>query len=236
MKPLALQKWLQRLGVGPKRPVRAMLAAGRVTVDGVIVRRFAEPVTGGEAIAVDGEPVTGGPRTLVLLYKPVKHLTSLAHLAQYLPPGLPRVFPVGRLDVNTEGALLFTNDGVLARRLLHPEFKVPKRYHVKIRGHLTNDDPGLDRMRAGMTVGKATYRPAEVRALELRTRATWVEIVLREGRFRQIRKMCAACGYQIVKLRRVTIGPIGLGDLTPRRSRVLGPEEVDALDRAVGLG
>ena len=129
--------------------------------------------------------------------------------------------------------LLFTNDGVLARRVLHPEVALPKRYRVKVRGHLTEDDPGFASIRSGLTVGSTTYRPAPIRIHQFRTRATWIELQLTEGRHREIRRMCAANGWQIVKLRRESIGPIELGDLNPRVMRPLTEAEVRALDDAV---
>jgi pseudouridine synthase len=131
---------------------------------------------------------------------------------------------------------LWTNDGILARRILHPDWEVPKRYGIKIRGLLAEDDPGFARLRAGMTVEKEVYKPALVRWVTHRTRATWIEVTITEGKFRQLRKMCRACGYQIVKLRRLSIGPIELGDnLNPRCVRPLDEPETAALYLSVGL-
>lgn len=237
---LALQKWLQRIGGFGRAEAQQAIAAGRVTVDGALVTRFAEPVAIDAAIAVDGELIAEpAERAVWLMHKPKKHITALVDpegrpaLAQYVPADAPAMFPVGRLDFNTEGALLFTNDGVLARRVLHPEVALPKRYRVKVRGHLTEDDPGFAHIRAGLTVGNTTYRPAPVRIEQFRTRATWIELQLTEGRHREIRRMCAANGWQIVKLRRESIGPIELGDLNPRVMRPLTRDEVRALDDAV---
>lgn len=237
-----LQKWLQWMEVGSKREVRALITEGRVTVDGEVVTRFAEPIGGEQEIAVDGQPVEGrGARTVLLMNKPIKHLTAIEDegetwgLGRYLPEGVPRVFPVGRLDYNTQGALLWTNDGGLARRILHPDWSLPKRYGIKLRGFIEADDPGLARMRAGMTVGSVTYQPALVEMGPRRTRATWIFVTISEGKNRQLRRMCAECGYQIVKLRREAVGPVELGELNPRCVRALTDEELLALDRAVGL-
>lgn len=238
---LPLQKLLQQLGFG-KRAARALVRDGRVRVDGAVVTRYAELVGPDQRLTVDEEGLEEpAPRSLYLMHKPVKHVTALEDegdlpgLGRYLPGDAPRVFPVGRLDVNTTGALLFTNDGELARRVLHPDWSLPKRYEVKVRGHIAPEDPALDRMRGGMTVGRDTYQPVEVRWLDYRTRATWIELVLREGKHRQIRNMCHACRFQIVKLRRVAIGPIELGALNPRCVRALDAEEIQALDRALAL-
>lgn len=231
-------------GLGSRRTVRTWIASGRVAVQGRTVTRFAHPVGFGDQVWLDGEPVTSkAPRTVLLMNKPRRHLTAiedgpdLPGLGRYLPEDVPPVFPVGRLDVNTEGALLWTNDGPLARRILHPDHEVPKRYGIKIRGHLDAIDDGLERMRGGMTVGRESYRPAQVSIVAYRSRATWVEVVIREGKHRQLRRMCRACGYQIVKLRRLAIGPVELGDLNPRCVRPLTPKEVAALERiAFGEG
>ncbi len=215
-----------------------MIRQGRVLVNGTSVTRYAEPVPPDARLEVGGQLISAelsGDRVLLLMHKPKKHLTQLADsadgegLGKYLPKDSGRVFPVGRLDYNSEGALLFTNDGELGRRVLHPDWSLQKRYRVKIRGHLAPDEPAFDRMRAGMTIGKSVYRPVAVRFDVLRTRATWVELTLTEGKNRQIRKMCAACGFQIVKLRREAIGPVELGELKPRCVRSVTPEEANDL-------
>lgn len=237
-----LQKWLQGMGVGTKREIRALIAAGRVSVDGVVVTRFAEPVGGERRVNIDGEPVARRhPATVLLMNKPIKHLTAIEDegprdgLGRYLPTEAPPVFPVGRLDFNTQGALLWTNDGTLARRILHPDWSLPKRYGIKVRGHLEADDPGLARMRAGMTVGGVTYRPALVEMGPRRTRATWIVVTITEGKHRQLRRMCRACGYQIVKLKREAVGPVELGELNPRCVRALTGDEQRALYESVSL-
>ncbi len=207
-----------------------------MTLDGEVARRFAEPVVEGAVVAVDGDPVGEGARRVVYaMHKPKKHLTTPEDLARYLPKDAPYVFPVGRLDYNTEGLLLWTNDGALGRRILHPESHLPKVYHVKVRGHLDEADPGLAAMREGMDLGDFTSRPSPTRIVVFRTRATWIEVILTEGKFRQVRRMCRKAGYQIVKLRRQSIGPVGLGELTPRCVRELDGDEVAGLDAAFAL-
>lgn len=239
---LPLQKLLQRLGAGSRSDVRLWIEAGRITVAGQVVTRFAEPVAPGAILALDGRALgAAAPRTVLLMNKPKKHVTAREDefgrdaLARYLPEDAPYLFPVGRLDYNSEGALLWTNDGKLARRVLHPSWSLPKVYGVKIRGHLSADHPGLERMRQGMSVGGESFLPVPVEVIALRTRATWVQMTLHEGKSRQIRRMCKACGLQIVKLRRLAIGPVELGDLKPRCVRALTSEELLSLDRALGL-
>lgn len=240
---IPLQKWLAAHGVGSKAMIRLALTESRVTVDGEVVRRFAHPVGHWSEICLDGEPlVQPAPRCVYLMHKPRKHLTQqlgdgdAPGLGHYLPADAPRVFAVGRLDFNTEGALLWTNDGRLARRILDPVVGLTKEYHVKVRDHLAPDDPGLERIRQGLRWERETYRPAPCEILAYRTRATWVRIVLTEGRYHEVRRMCAANRWQIVKLRRAAVGPIVLGDLNPRCVRRLTDAEVDDLRAAVGLG
>jgi len=235
-----LQKWLQSMGVGTRRAVQAHIRAGRVTVDGEVQTRFAFELPPGARVCVDGVPLhAAAASTTVLMHKPKRHLTQLDDegdrpgLRAYLPDDLPPLFNVGRLDWNSEGALLWTNDGILARRVLHPDVALSKVYHVKVRGHLKRSDPSFDRLRSGMTWRGVTYRAAQVSWLDARTRATWIEFVLFEGKNREIRNLCDACGWQVVKLRRVAIGPIHLLGLRPRCSRVLTQHEVARLQRAV---
>jgi 23S rRNA pseudouridine2605 synthase len=237
-----LQKWLQAMGVAGKREARAAIRAGRVTVDGEVVTRYAEPVEDDAVVVYEGVAVSEPQRRVVLrMHKPRAHLAvhtdpaGRAALGQYLPADIPRVFAVGRLDFNTEGLLLWTNDGRLARRLLHPDYAIERRYGVKVRGHLEPDDPAFDRIRGGMAVGGVQFRPAKVEVGERRTRATWVYLTLTEGKFREIRKMCHELGWQIVKLRRISFGPIGLDDLNPRCVRLLDPADLAALYLAAGL-
>ena len=145
---IPLQKWLIRLGLGSKREVRLWIRDGHVLVNGQRCTRYAEPVQEDMNITVNGIPIGRPPEPVVwLMNKPKKHITGLVDpdgrptLAPHLPMSLPRLFHVGRLDFNTEGALLWTNDGQLARRILHPDSHLEKVYHVKIRGHLSEDNP-----------------------------------------------------------------------------------------------
>ena len=244
MSPAPLQKWLMRARRGSKNEVRLMIRDGRVRVNDTIVTRFAHPISPDDTVTIDDTVVPPPPteRVVWAMNKPKKHLTQIDDsperpgLGRYLPPELPRLFPIGRLDYNSEGLLLWTDDGALARRILHPDTHLPKTYPLKIRGHLEPDDPRLERMRQGVDIGDPTpTRPAQVVLGERRTRATWIEVVLTEGRNRQLRRMCAKVGYQIVKLRRVAIGPIALGTLNPRVARALTEQERLALYRSVDL-
>ena len=241
---MRLHVFLARAGVLSRQKNKAVIREGRVSVNGAVVTEpFAEVDPSGDRVEVDGAMVALPERfTYLLLDKPRGHICTLAPdpegratLRPYIPEELATVHPVGRLDYNTEGALLLTDDGELARRVLHPDHDLPKVYRVKVRGHLAPDDPAFDVIRAGVVLDGERTRPAEVSWEAHRARATWLRIVLREGRFRQIRRTAGLFGWQIVKLRRVAIGPIELGDLTPRTFRTLTPDEVRALAAAVGL-
>jgi 23S rRNA pseudouridine2605 synthase len=237
---MPLQKWLQWQGAGSRNDVRHAIAEGRVLCNGSRVTRFAHPVGPTDHVTLDGRAIVEQPeRVVLLLHKPRRHLTALhtddgtPHLGSYVPADAPRVFCVGRLDFNTEGALLLTNDGGLARRVLDPSHALPKVYRVKVRGHLAANDPGLQRIRDGLVHDGTAFRPAPCAIECYRTRATWVRLILTEGRFREIRRMCATNGWQIVKLQRIAIGPIELGALRPRCTRVVTPCELEALERTL---
>jgi pseudouridine synthase len=242
--PMRLHVFLARSGVLSRQKNKSLVREGRVRVnDSVVLEPFVEVDPQHDRIAVDGEPVAL-PRgfTYVLMNKPRGHICAFADpegrptLAQYFPPEMPVIHPVGRLDYNTEGALLLTDDGELAHRIIHPDFHLPKVYRVKIRGHLRRDEPAFEKIREGVVLDGEKTLPMEVEWETERTRATWIRMVLREGRFRQIRRTCDLFGWQIVKLHRVAIGPITLDDeLTPRTWRLLRGDEVHALASAVGL-
>jgi 23S rRNA pseudouridine2605 synthase len=173
-----------------------------------------------------------------LLHKPVGVVSTLKD-----PQGRPtvrdlirkireRVFPVGRLDYHSAGLLLLTNDGELTQRLLHPQYQIPRTYHVKVTGHPTPE--ALKVLREGVEFpdGSVTA-PAEVRILQKNEKKTWLEIIVREGRNREVRRMCKAVGYEVEKLIRVRFGPLVLGDLAPGSYRPLTSAEIKALRRIV---
>jgi len=239
--PIALQKLLQSFGRWNRDELRLCIAQGRVTVDGVVETRFAAPVDPAAQIVVDGVPATPEQTWVVLMHKPKAHITAreadeqYPGLAQYLPDDAPWLFPVGRLDAASEGALLWTNHGALGRRILHPDFGIVKRYALKLRDRLEPDDRRFALLTRGLTLQGQTLRALRVRWRELRTRATWIEIQLDEGKNREIRRLCVAAGFQIVKLRREAVGPVELRDLRPRCCRRLSDVEVQMLLRHVGL-
>jgi 23S rRNA pseudouridine2605 synthase len=236
-----LQKILSEAGITSRRKAEKLILQGRVSVNGRVVSELGtKAVLGKDEICVDGKAVK--PETekvVVALFKPRNCVTTL-----HDPQGRPtvaelvknisvRVYPVGRLDFDAEGLLLMTNDGELAHRLQHPRYKVPKTYLVKIRGHPVEE--ALAQLQQGISLEDGITAPAELQVLEDDNKATWLSLTLREGRNHQVKRMCAAVGCPVLKLRRTQIGPIDLGNLRPGRSRRLNAREVRALRQAVGL-
>ncbi len=215
--------------------------AGRVSVNGVVVRELgvrADPLR--DTIAVDGDPIaTRAPRRTVVLHKPRGVVSTLDDpegrpTVRALLAGVPeRVYPVGRLDVNTTGLLLLTNDGKLAARLLHPRFEVPRVYHAKVRGRPSAE--AITRLRRGVRLEDGKTAPAHVRVFAELPTKTWLELTVREGRTRLVRRMCEAVGHPVEKLARVRLGPLGLGSLPLGAWRDLEGVEAAALATAVGI-
>ncbi len=239
-----LQKILARAGVASRREAERWILAGRVTVNGTVVRKLgsqADPTK--DAVKVDGKRIKLAAAPLYYaLHKPPGVLTTLhdpekrpdlSSLAARLGER-QRVFPVGRLDFNSSGLLLLTNDGDLAQRLTHPRFGVKKVYRVKLSE--CPDEKDLESVRKGIRLEDGMTAPARVRVVEKLKRNAWIEIEIHEGRNRQVRRMFAALGYFVEKLIRTRVGPVFLGPLLPGALRPLTAAEVKALKQAVGLG
>ena len=236
---LSLARALSKFGVCSRSEAVRKIEAGRVRVNGRIVRAPAlrlDPQC--DRVSVDGRRVCDETQRLVLaLHKPLGCITSRtdpggrATVYQFLGDVGAWVFPVGRLDRDTSGLLVMTNDHRLGERLTSPDQHVPKTYHVRIQGVPTGD--ALRALRAGLSLDDGTLtRPARVRALgAARGRGSWLEIVLTEGKNRQVRRMCAAIGHDVLDLVRVRIGGLGLGDLSPGCWRALEPHEILLLAR-----
>lgn len=223
-----------------RRAAEDLIRTGRVSVNGAVVRELgcrADPAA--DVIAVDGERVrTQAPRTLAL-HKPRGVVSTLRD-----PEGRPtvrelvagakeRVYPIGRLDLQSSGLLLLTNDGRLAAGLQHPRQAVARVYHVKVHG--APSGATLLRLRRGVRLDDGRAAASRVRVIEARPTKAWIEIELQEGRWREVRRMCDAVGHPVDKLIRVRVGPIGLGSLPVGRWRELSPRELAALYDAAGL-
>lgn len=238
-----LQKILARAGLASRREAERWILEGRISVNGTVVRKLgsqADPAK--DSIKVDGKRVKPAASPLYYAFhKPPGVITTLndperrPDLTPYLARlgEKRRVFPVGRLDYNTTGILLLTNDGKLALRLTHPRFGVKKIYRVKLSACPTEED--LVRLRKGIRLDDGVTAPARVRIVEKLKKNAWVEIELHEGRRREVRRMFEALGYFVEKLIRIRFGPISLGALALGTLRPLSQIEVQSLKRAVGF-
>jgi len=227
-----LQKVLAQVGLGSRRACEEMIADGRVTVDGVVAElgRRVDPTTA--RIAVDGVPLSVRPGLVTyLLNKPIGVVSTTSDPSGRptvvdLVPGEPRVHPVGRLDTDSEGLLLLTNDGDLTFHLTHPRFGVEKEYLVAVRGRLRPAE--VRRLREGVTLEDGVTAPARVALVEPGV----ARITIHEGRNRQVRRMCAAVGHPVERLVRTRIGPLADRSLAPGEWRPLSFAEVRALATA----
>ena len=228
---MRLAKFLAHGGVASRRLAEKIVANGRVTVGGEVVTDPARDVGDGDDVRVDGSPVGQEPREVWVVNKPSGVVSTAKEPGERpavvsLVRSAARLYPVGRLDADSTGLLLLTNDGALANLLTHPRYEVPKAYRVRLGRPPADDDLRL--LARGVVLEDGPTAPAEVRRLGERE----VEIVLREGRNRQVRRMAEAIGNRVLSLRRVRFGPIELGDLGEGDSRRLSDEEVVALREA----
>ncbi len=242
-----LHKFLSRCGVASRREAESLILQGRVTVNGQVIQELGTKIEPGkDRIEVDGIPVKPQPYTYIALNKPKGVVTTVEDregrptVMDLLKGFKTRVYPVGRLDMESEGLLLLTNDGELAFRLMHPRYHVEKRYLVKVRG--TPTEKKLDKLRKGIRLEdekrKGLYRktaPARIKVIKSRGKETELEVILREGRKRQIRRMFQAIGHPVVSLVRVAVGNITLEGLPKGKYRHLTSQEVAELKRRVGL-
>lgn len=240
-----LQKILARAGYGSRRSSESLITAGRVTVNGERVSRLgssADPDV--DAIAVDGKPLQlTTEQVYLMMNKPAGIVTTAGDphrrrtVIELLPADLPpHVLPVGRLDLDTEGLLLFTNDGELAHRLTHPRYELDKEYHALVGGRPS--EKTLVALERGVDIGDHVTAAAEADFSRPPNGhaecegSTWIRIVLHEGRKRQVRLMCAALGHPVRELVRTRIGDVRLGRLEPGATRPLTDRELASLRRA----
>jgi 23S rRNA pseudouridine2605 synthase len=228
-----LAKFLAHAGVASRRASEQLIRDGRVTVGGEVVTDPARDVDGSSGVRVDGDPIRGEePRAVYALHKPAGVVSTARDthgrrtVTELVPQGR-RLYPVGRLDADTTGLILLTNDGELANRLTHPRFEVPKTYRATTRGPAITDR-ALRRLRDGVRLEDGMTAPA--RAIRISSHV--VEITIHEGRKRQVRRMLDEVGHPVRALVRVQFGPLRLGDLQPGRSRRLTAREVDDLAAA----
>jgi len=231
-----LQKFLARAGVASRRQCEALITAGRVQVNGEVIRTLGTRVRPGrDRVQVDGVGLRAEAPVIIMLHKPAGYITAVSDpegrpvVLSLLPKaGMPRLFPVGRLDWDTEGLLLLTNDGDLAHLLTHPRHGVSKVYHAKVKGRPTSEV--FRRLVQGVVSDGERLSATAARVLRTTQENTWVTIGVHQGRYRQVRRMCEAVGHPVLKLVRVALGPLALGSLPRGQWRPLLPAEVRALE------
>ena len=223
-----------------RRKADQLIVSGQVSVNGVRAVAGQQVTPGVDRVTIGGrriEPVSES--TYLMMNKPVGVLTSIGDdrgrrtVADRLPSGAARVFPVGRLDLNSRGLVLLTDDGELAGRLMHPRYHVEKEYRVVIQGRPGDD--ALRRLSQGMVIRGEQFQPAEVRVRETTPEESQVTMVLREGRKREVRRLWQMLGHPVLDLQRVRIDGLQLGDLEEGTVRALRVDEVLSLKAAVNL-
>ena len=228
-----LQKLIARAGVCSRRSAETLLTAGRVTVNGVAAHLGDKADAETDVIAIDGTAIAfAEPSVYLMLNKPRGYVTTLsdelgrATAAELVADCGVRVFPVGRLDKDSEGLLLFTNDGALMQAMTHPSHQVDKTYEVTVTGQLEGAE---DRLSAVTELDGEPIVPAQVEIMERRQGQALLRVTIHQGKNRQIRRMCAQVGLQVTRLRRVSEDALTLGDLKPGQWRYLTDAEVAAL-------
>jgi len=229
-----LERVLSKAGLGSRTEARSWIGAGRVRVNGRVVESPDHWVDfDRDRVTLDGQPVRGAKKVYLLLYKPKGYITTNTD-----PEGRPTVYdllkdtgvwlvPVGRLDQDTTGLLIMTNDTQFAERLTNPDYKVPKTYQAKCADRLSDEQ--IARLRGGVELSDGPTRPAVVERLRDSGKYTHLEIAITEGRNREVRRMVEAIGSKVLKLVRVAIGPIRIGDLPIGKWRPLTEAEVRTL-------
>jgi 23S rRNA pseudouridine2605 synthase len=234
---MRLNAFLARAGVASRRRADELIRAGRVRVNG-LAGELNTVVGRHDVVDVDGERVIRQPLAYVLLHKPAEVVTTARDPQRRrtvvdLVPSDPRVVPVGRLDADTTGALLLTNDGDLAHRLAHPRYGVPKVYEAQVEG--TPSPEALDTLRSGIELDDGTTAPADVRLLSRTRQGSLVELTLHEGRKHQVKRMLEAVGHPVQRLHRSRYAGLDLDGLEAGDWRELRRDEVATLRRDVGL-
>lgn len=237
---IRLQKFLARAGVASRRASEQFIVQGRVAVNGSVVTELGTKVNPDtDIVTVDGNTVTlSEDQCVLMLHKPAGYLTAMKEdrgrrcVAQLVPTQqYPGLFPVGRLDFDTTGLLLFTTDGELGNALLHPSFHVDKEYQAWVEGHPNKN--ALLALRNGVKLQDGMTAPAQVSLVKQDANKTLLSITIHEGRKRQVKRMCAAVGHPVITLHRSKFGPLELGNLPVGKYRILNPNEVQALKASI---
>ncbi len=238
-----LQVVLARFGIASRRGVVSLIEEGKVTVNGEVVREKGFRVDAKkDEIKVSEQEFTRDAfqqKRYFVFYKPKNVMTTMQdphaeHTVAEFFAGVPeRLVPVGRLDRDTTGLILMTNDGELAFRLTHPKFGVKKRYHVRVRGIVAEED--IRRLEKGVILEEDKTAPCKIDIERTSSKETWLRVVLHEGKKRQIRRLFESIGHRVIDLERTDYGTLSLGTMKPGEKRELRPEEVRKLKEAAGL-
>jgi len=234
-----LQKLIAGTGLASRRKAEEWISAGRVMVNGKIVTELGTKVDPGrDHVKVDGKHLSAAqPFVYLMLNKPKNVMSTLddpggrTTVKDFLRGVSVRVFPVGRLDFDSEGLMLLTNNGDLAQALLHPRYHVPKTYLIKVKGVLSDDE--INRLEQGVRLADGMTSPAIVKKVRKVEANSWLEITIREGRKHQVKRMLEAVGHPVIKLMRIRMGPLSLGNLEPGEFRFLTDREANALREMV---
>jgi len=236
-----LNKIIAIAGITSRRRADELISLGRVTLNGKVEKRAgSKAVWGVDSINVDGSPVPDPPKRIyLLLNKPFGYVSTLRDpeerpiIRDLIKNVKERVYPIGRLDFDSSGLLILTNDGELAFRLMHPKFHIPRTYKVIVEGFVS--DTSVEKLQNGLILDDGPTNPAHVRIIETKQGRTVIRITIFEGRSREIRRMCEAVGHTTLKLTRTGYGTLTLGGLKVGRYRYLKNMEVKALRKSVGL-
>ncbi|HWY85488.1 MAG TPA: pseudouridine synthase [Gemmataceae bacterium] len=231
-----LNKYLAHAGQGSRRHCDELIRAGRIKIDGIVVRELGTRVEPEQAVTVDGQAVHAEKNVYWLVNKPRGYLCTNSDPAgrpraiDLVPHVEQRVYTVGRLDEDSEGLLLLTNDGDLANRLMHPRFGVIKTYLVQVAGKPTRDD--LQKLLKGVYLSEGQVKARSVKPVKQQGESTWLRIILSEGKNREIRRMLARLEHKVMRLKRIALGPVELGRLATGKCRPLTSLELKLLRRA----
>lgn len=228
-----IQKYIARCGITSRRKAEELVLQGKVKVNGKIINDIITIDTESDVVEVDGKVIKPEEnKVYIILNKPTGYITSAKDqfgrkTVLDLIDVKERIFPVGRLDYDTSGLLILTNDGEVANKLMHPSKEIDKVYVAEVEGVPTKEE--MERFKRGLKIDDYITAPAKIRLLKQMGKTSVVEVIIHEGRNRQVRKMCSAIGHKVLKLKRIKIGKIELGNLKVGEWRHLNSKEVDYL-------
>ncbi|MGM0597632.1 MAG: pseudouridine synthase [Myxococcota bacterium] len=231
---MRLQKYIAKCGVASRRKSELIIKAGRVRINNKIVKKMGVKIDPyKDKVSVDNKRITPEKKVYLVFNKPPGVISTVSDpenrqtVMDFVPYLQQRVFPVGRLDYNSEGLLIMTNDGDLTNKLLHPSRKVEKVYKVKIKGRITHED--LKKIRQGVVIDDGTKAKADISVADILPKNTWLKLVIHEGRNRIIRRIMEALDYEIIQLMRIGFGSLKLKGLEKGKYRTLNYYEVENL-------